>query len=235
MAHPVRYLIALLSLANVLSAQGPRAGDQALRFTVFSVKPIAGLLFVPRPAESPEHLVFYPTARSPRYNYLGVMPLRFIDGASGAVVAEAVLPPDIHDALLLFTALEPASAPPGKPAKGLRYQISVLDDGFVHHASGGLAIINLSGLELTGRIGMTDITLKAGLNPAVPVGHSAKILFRTTLKGRSYQSYADTLQLQNRERALLILFPPFSKGSFEVQWRMLVDQPPAPPTSAAGR
>ena len=58
----------------------------------------------------------------------------------------------------------------------------------------------------------------------VTVGRTANIVLRTTFKQRSYQSYATTLQLSAKQRALLILFPPFYKGSLEVQSRMLVDE-----------
>jgi hypothetical protein len=234
MAHPLRHLIALTALTVAVLAQPPPPADQPLRFTVFSAQPIAGLGFAPRPGVAATKLVFYPTARSPRYEYRGPMPLRFTDAASGAVVAEAVVPPEIHDALLLFAAVEPAPAAAGKPANGLRYQVSVLDDSAMRHASGGLAIINFSGLELSGTIGKTDVTLKPGLNSTMPVSRTAKILLRTTLKGRSFQSYAGDLMLKKNERALLILFPPFYKGSLEVQSRLLVDEPPTPARPPSG-
>ena len=193
---------------------------------------------MPSVRAAPQKLVFYPTARSPRYEFRGVMPLRFAD-ATGAVVAEATVPPEMHDVLLLFAAVEtPSTAAPAKeggPPGGLRYQISVLDDGAARHGSGGLAVINLSGLALSGKVDGKDVTLKAGLNPTLPIGRSAKILLRTTFKARSYQSYADTVELKKSERALLILFPPFYKGSLEVQSRLLVDEPPAPPAPASSR
>ena len=70
------------------------------------------------------------------------------------------------------------------------------------------------------------------LNPTMKVSRTAKIMLRTTLKGRSFQSYAEDLKLKKDERALLILFPPFYKGSLEVQSRLLIDEPPEPPAPA---
>ncbi|MSU22931.1 MAG: hypothetical protein EXS32_03810 [Opitutus sp.] len=211
-------------------AQTPRLSEQSVRFTVFSSRPVTGLTYVPRTGIAPTKLVLYPTARSPRYDYRGAMPLRLTDTTTGAVVAEAVIPPEIHDALLLLAPIEPV------PATGLRYRVSVLDDGAARHGTGGLTIINFSGLVLAGSVGKTDVTLKDGLNPTLAVGRSAKVMLRTMVKGRSFQSYAATLQLSGKERALLILFPPFYKGSLEVQSRLLVDEPPVPPAMpAAGR
>src|SRR5436305_1694206 len=104
MADARRYLILGLVLAGLGRAQPAPA---VVRFSVFSLRPVEGLVFSPKPAGGPQPVLFYPTARSPRYEYRGAMPLRFTDAASGAVVAEATVPPEIHDALLLFSAIEP--------------------------------------------------------------------------------------------------------------------------------
>ena len=228
MAHALRYLTVLLAFGTTLAAQAPRAAEQAFHFTVFSARPLADLTFGPRAGAPPVKLVFYPTARSPRYEFRGAPPLRLVEGPSGAVVAEAVVPPDIREALLLLTPIEPAPADSTGSWRtaGLRYRVAVLDDGAARHGPGGLAIINFSGLALSGIVGRSEVTLKDGLNPTLAVGRSAKVQFRTPFKGRSYQSYADTVELNKNERALLILFPPFYTGSLEVQSRLLIDEPP---------
>jgi hypothetical protein len=225
-------LALLLCVAAEGIAQAPR--EPMVRFTVFSPKPITDLAFVPRAKAEPQKVQFYPTARSPRYEYRGAMPVRFTDGTTGAVVAEATIPSTISDALLLFTPVEgEGSANAGTSQKSaMRYQIAVLDDGAARHGAGGLAIINLSGLTLSGTVNKENVTLKAGLNPTMPVGNSAKVTLHTALKGKPYRSYADTVQLGRNQRALLILFPPFYKGSLEVQSRLLIDQPPAAPKAA---
>jgi len=225
-------LLLLVSLAcrGVGSAFAADPGAAAaVRFTVFSVQPIRDLSFIPRANTAPVKVVFQPTARSVRQEFRGAGPLRFVDATTGDVVAEAVIPPTIRDALLLFSPLD-AKASAGTK---LRYQIAVLDDGAARHGPGGLAIINLSGLALTGTIGAEKVTLKAGLNPTLAIGRSAAVTLTTTFKGRRYRSYAATVALGRSERALLILFPPFNPGSLEVQPRLLVDQPPG--SAAAGR
>lgn len=215
--------IALLAFAFAprAPAQTPRAAEQAGRFTVFSARPVADLGFTPRAGAPRQPVVFYPTARSPRYDYRSAMPLRFTDGPSGAVVASVTIPPDIRDALLLFTPIKPI------PASSLRYQVAVLDDSALRHGAGALMVINLSGLALSGTVGNQDVTLTAGLNPPLATASSAKIVLRTSAGGRTYQAYAGALQLKKNERALLILFPPFYQGSHEVQSRLLVDDPTA--------
>jgi hypothetical protein len=223
MAHALRYLILLGAIVGWAQAQAPVA---AVRFTVFSARPVSDLSFLPRAGAAPQKTVFYPTARSPRYEFRGAMPIRFTD-ATNRVVAEATVPAGIRDALLLFTPIEPA------PTAGLRFQVSVLDDGVLRHGPGGLAIINLSGLALSGVVGSNAVVLKPGLNPTLAIGSSTKINFRASLKNRTYQSYADTVELGRNQRALLILFPPYYKGSLEAQSRLLLDEPP--PAVPAGK
>ena len=228
MAYSLRYLIAaLLAIgAGVLSPARAASAEPAVRFTVFASRAASGLIFTPRLGQPAVPLVCYPTARSPRYEYRGPMPLRFQDAKSGAVVAEATVPPAITEALLLLVPVEPA------PATGLRYQVFVLDDSSARQAPGSLALINFSGMELSGTIDGQAVNLTAGLNPVQTIGRSAALALRTTVKGRSYQAYAGKVELKNAERALLLLLPPFYKGSLEVQSRLLVDTPPRSPTPA---
>ncbi len=157
------------------------------------------------------------------------MPLRFYDETTGGVVAEAVIPPEIKEALLLFSPIEPA------PPSGLRYRIAVLDEAGLRRSPGGLTIINLSGFALTGTVGKETVALEAGLNPTIAVAAATKVILRTSAKGRAVQSYADTLPLKKNERALLILFPPFYKGSQEVQSRLLVDALAAAPVGTPAK
>jgi hypothetical protein len=227
--------------ALLLMLLGPTARGQgttpapAVRFTVFAPQPIKDLAFTPRPNAPNQTVQFQSTARSPRYEYRGAMPLRFVDATSGAVVAEANIPAGLRDALLLFTPIEPAAArtPAADAQPPRRYQIAVLDDGAARHNAGGLAIINLSGLTLTGTVNTEKVALKGGLNPTIPVGRSAEIALSTVSQKRTYQAYAGTATLGRNERALLILFPPFYKGAHEVQSRLLLDQPPGVGTGTA--
>lgn len=220
---------ALFAPALTAKGQAPRAAEQAGRFTVFAARPVADLGFAPRAGAARLPVVFYPTARSPRYEYRSAMPLRFTDGSSGAVVASVTIPPDIREALLLFSPVDPA------PTTGLRYQVAVLDDSALRHGAGSLVVINLSGLDLSGTLGNQEVNLTAGLNAPMPAGASAKLVLRTAAGGRSFQAYAGELQLKKNERALLLLWPPFYKGSQEVQSRLLVDNPTALAAAAPAR
>jgi hypothetical protein len=217
-------LIAAACAAFTLFGQRVQAQPpvQEVRFSVFCLQRVSDVSFVPRPNAAPQKLVFQSTARSARSEYRGPMPLRFFDATSGEIVAEANVPVGMTHALLLFTPIDLSKTVAG----GLRFQIAVLDDSSARHGPGGLAIINLSGLALSGKVNSESVSLKPGLNPTIAVGSAARVVLTTTLKKRTFQSYARTLALKPNERALLILFPPFYAGGNEVQSRLLVDEPP---------
>jgi hypothetical protein len=212
-------LCPLLGLQDV-GAAAP-APVQSVRFTVFSLRPVTDVAFQGRGNAAPEKLRFFPALRSSRYEYRGPMPLRFVDPETRAVVAEAIVPPGVHDALLLFSPIAAGAAGAGK----LRYQVAVVDDGTARHGVGGLAIINLSGLSLSGTVNDRAVVLQPGLNPTIAVGGAAQVRFTTVFKQRPYESYSGAVKLGRDERALLILFPPFYPGALEVQSRLLLDRP----------
>ena len=150
-----------------------------------------------------------------------------VAGANGAAtdtksMAEVTFAPTIHEAFLLFEPMMP-------PAKdGVRYRVYVLDDSAVRQPPGTLTLVNLSGLPLNGAAGRSFVNLRDTLVAPFAVGRSAKVELRVPYAGRSYQAYADTVELEAGERALLILFPPFRPGSLEVQSRLLIDRPAEP-------
>jgi hypothetical protein len=217
-------LFLLCVLASLGAVAQPGSNYPLVRFTVFAAKGPAELGFVPRPGAAPQKLQFYPTARSPRYEYRGPLPLRILDLNNGQVVAEAAIVPGTSDVLLLLTPL--AADATGAAGSKLRYQVAVLDDGAIRHGPGGLVIVNLSGLELSGTVGKEAVTLKPGFNPPLTLAAATKVAFTSSFKGRPYPAYSGTVTLKRNERALLLLFPPFYKGSLEVQSRLLIDTPP---------
>lgn len=213
-------------MALVPIAMGQLLSEVTVRFSVFSAEPIEDVWFVPKPEAPKAPVIFYPTARSPRYTYQGGNPLRFYriraDGGEWEeTVGEILIPAEVKDALLLFSPVTSAVRP--------QYRVYLIDDGIARHAPGAIGIVNFSDLPLSGVIAGKEATLKAGLNPPFRIGRSAKVILRTAFRGRSYQAYADTIDLGPVERALLILFPPYRTGSLEVQSRLLIDETPARP------
>ena len=233
--------------------------ERTLQFTVFSPNPIAGLVFRPRPDGPAKAIVFYPTARSPRYEYRGSNSLRFyqaptptpaqagpkpasLPGATQRVplwdnpggdddlvpnsscVAEVDLPPGLQHAFLLFQLI------PSAPGRSLRYHVQILDDSTNRGEARTVSIVNLSGLALHGKIGEREVSLPGGMTAPLFVGRATAIELRTPFKQRAFPAYVDTIELKPGERGLLILFPPFRPGSLEVQFRLLLDEPPSVPS-----
>lgn len=161
-------------------------------------------------------LQFYPTERSPRYQYRGPLPLEFVNAKTGQIVATVSPPLEMKHPLFIFS-----------PRSGSdRFDVFVIDDSAAGMGPKGLTILNFSNMEHTGSVGKTNITVGKGLNPAIPMDGSARIQLRTQFQGRSFPSFLDNLSFKPGQRVLLVLLPPFYKGALDVQARVLVDEPP---------
>ncbi len=189
-----------------------------LRFTVFSPRPLGEAAYVAAPGQAPTRLRFYPLARSPRYDYRGPAPLRFIAPRDRALLAEAEIPAGVAHALIVLLPEEKADGP---------WRTIVLDDGEMRFRAGQLVLVNLSGLELEGTLNERPLKPQPGPNSALPVPRTSQLVLRTVSRGASYQALATDLNLAEGERALLLLLPPLRSGTFAVQHRLLVDRPAA--------
>lgn len=212
-------LISWLVCVTAVAAQTASSAARQVSFTVFSAQPVTQLAYRPRPGAVPVALDFYPTARSPQYTYNGPPALQIIESGTGSVVAEVMLPAGIRKALFIFSEVESA------PTRGVRYRVQVMDDSMQRHEAGTLLILNFSGLPLAGTLNGRPVILRKGFNEPMRVGDSAAIELRTPFKTRSYQAYAETLSAGKSGRALLLLLPPYRRGSLEVQSRVLLDAP----------
>lgn len=234
MAIPLRYLVVRAVLATSLSLalrlQAEPLPALELRFTVFAPSQLTGLAYVAEstPTQKIVPVVFYPTARSPVYVYRGAAPLQFVDLQSKTVVAIAEIPLEMHQPLLIFFPHSPS------PGSGLRYEVYVHDDAPTRHTAGGLAILNFSGMEITGKIGRQVVELQRGFSGPYQVGKSVRVSFRIHIDNVAYQAYADTIRMGPDGRALLVLLPPFYKGSYEAQSRVLLDEPVQKPEKTKG-
>lgn len=217
MAHALRHLIAICFVLIVVPhAPAQQSGQIKIRFAVFSAQPVEGLAFI-SPTGSLVPLKFDPFARSARHAYSGVSPVRFVDFATKAVVAEAVVPLGYREPLFLFSAL------PAGNTLGLRYKIAVLDDSAASLPPGHFVILNLSGLKLAGTFDKSVFEVNEGLNAPVPFAASATLTLYAVSRGTRVQSFVDTLKPVRSRRLLLLLLPPARKGALQVQSRALVD------------
>lgn len=220
-AHGRRgWLAAAVAWACAWSAGALRGASPAvtLRFTVFSPRPPGEAAYVAAPGQAPTRLRFYPLARSPRYDYRGPAPLRFIAPRDLALLAEAEIPAGLTSALIILLSDEKVAG---------RWRTIVLDDGDARFRAGQLVLVNLSGLELEGTLNERPLKPVPGSNPPLPVPRTSQLVLRTSARGATYQALTTELNLAEGERALLLLLPPLRAGTFAVQHRLLVDRPAA--------
>ncbi|MBM3865719.1 MAG: hypothetical protein FJ381_07430 [Verrucomicrobia bacterium] len=188
----------------------------SLRFAVFSPRPPSEAAYVAAPGQAPTRLRFHPLARSPRYEYRGPAPLRFVNPRDRALLAEAELPAGVANTLIVLL--------PDEKAAG-RWRTIVLDDGETRFRAGQLVLVNLSGLDLDGTLNNRPLKPGPGPNAALPVPRTSQLVLRTSVRGAAYQALATELNLGEGERALLLVLPPLRPGTFAVQHRLLVDRP----------
>lgn len=218
-------LMLALGLSAALGATEP-APLPTVHFSVFSLRPIPGLAFLPGGEHAPEPIELYPTARSSLASYRGPMPVRLVSTITGAALAEVWIPSTITRALIVL-------APDRGAASGGPWVPFVVDDDLPLSRAVRFTLLNLSGLSLRGRINAQAFAIRAGLNPIPGVSGHIRLELRAALKDRDYHSYGDALTIAAAERALLILFPPYYRGSLEVQARMLREETPPGSTGAS--
>jgi len=228
---PLHRLIALpgAMLALCLSAAlgAPEATlPSTVHFSVFALRPVPGLAVLPSDDHPPQPIQLYPTARSSLVSYRGPMPVRLVNMITGNALAEVWIPPTITRALIVV-------APGNGPESGGHLVPHLVDENPPSSGTVRLTVLNLSGLSLRGWINARPMAIRAGLNPIPGVSGTARLELRAVLKEREYHSYADAVTLTAAERSLLILFPPYYRGSLEVQARMLREEMPPNSTGAS--
>lgn len=240
MDFTVRTLISLAGFALGMDAAGqPRPADAPplvrLAFTCYAIELLSEpLSFVAESGGAPVPVTFYRAGRSPRYDYVGPMPIRFFasmasDGSepdaarsaeNAVILAEADVPPGVREALFL---LVPAPSDPARPgARPLR--VLVLDDSAAAFPPRRLRVYNGSGRWLRARFDERESMLPPGLAPQMAADSSMQVELRTQARGRSYLSYRGTIELGRDARALLIILPSRYPDSPEVEVRVLRDE-----------
>ncbi len=198
---------------------------QQVEFSVYCMQRIEGLKFTNAEGRT-KALRFYSSSRSPKYQYRGTSPIKIFRErvVSGALqptaieripVAEAQILPSARQLLLVFIA-DP------RPA-GLQYIVYSFDDSLANLPAGYVAIFNLSGFTLHGSIGSRPVLLKAGPSISYPLrGDFTDLRFGTYFGDRFRQTYLSPVILTDNQRAILFFYPPYLKGSPEIQPRLLI-------------
>lgn len=224
------WLAPWLALGAVLSDR-PDAPQKevSLRFTVFGLSAVEGLVYRAAPDGPPRALQFHSAYRSARYDYRGGERLCFYDGSAvvadphAAPVATYAVPEGVADLLLLFL---PRRAP---TTDGLLYDVYGVDDGLGRAPAGHFTTINVSGREYVAHHSGESITIPRGVGAV----HAARGRVSLALAAQVGEAWLATgkheFNLAARDRVTLIFFPSASGTSVYPIIRRLVDSVPREP------
>jgi hypothetical protein len=160
------------------------------------------------PYKGPEVIVFFeeepaPTAQNP-------------NAVSRTTVAATRVPKGVEEVMFLF------SENKQYPEKGLKYDIQWVDTSEKYIVPGHVTIYNTLPIEFKGAAGKKAnkgkiIKASPGINPAIDIYPQATLLLTLESKVDGLlRVYEDTISCGEKERILLILFPPRFPGSLDI-------------------
>ena len=228
--HRLLALIFTLSIQPLaLSAQIEE--DPILRadFTVYSLKRPSDISFINGDRKSATPVTFYSSSRSEKYTYEGPNPIIFFKETPAPTetdtypvqrkkVAEIALPGSGGEFLFIFF--------PTEGSEDESYRIYPLDDSTSAFPFGAIRLFNATQFTLEGILGRERIRLEPGPSKAYRVNS-----YKTTLglgfryNDKFHQSFNSPLELETDARGLMMIFPPFVKGSAIVQTRFIRESP----------
>jgi hypothetical protein len=220
--RPLIFLTGLmvLTLARPLRAAAGEPPRQ-LQFTIFATGRLPDLVYqiAARPVPRFAPVMLFPSSRSPVYHYEGWDDLCLFEAGSRRLLARAEVPRSISRALLIV-------APwPQAPPAGPSHRVYVFDDSTTHLPPGTLGILNMSGFRLAGAWGAQPLDLEQGYRGPFPCHETVAVQLAVTVRSRRYQAFADRLSAGAGQRGILILLPPYRRGSVEIQYRLLLEEP----------
>ena len=214
---------------SVLSAQAEEAPIINVDFTVYSMQRLKALHFLHGDRAESSPLTFYSSARSEKYQYEGVNPIIFFketpaptpenpDAVTRNKVAEVNIPTPGGEYLFIFFS--------DYRGDQEAYKIYPLNDSTQALPYGAIRLFNATSFTLEGVLGKERIKLEPGPSKFYRVGNGLVSLGLGFRHGdKFHQSFNSPLELNNDARGLMMIFPPFVKGSAVVQTRFLKETP----------
>lgn len=194
-------------------------------FSVYSLSRLEGIKFVNGDRDGAIPVSFYSSSRSEAYTYSGPSPIIFFteEPAPTADSAEAVrrikvaeidIPVPRGEFLFIFF--------PDDTQDKESYRIFPLDDSTRAHPYGSIRLFNATPYTLEGVLGSERIRLRPGPGEFYRMrGNSVSLGLGFQHDGKFHQSFNSPLHLDDDSRGLMMLFPPFVKGSAILQTRFL--------------
>ena len=229
LTEPARRVLAQLCLVlgSAFSAMAQIDEEPIVKaeFTVYSLHRLSDLHFVDGDRKGSSPLTFYSSARSNTYEYEGINPIIFFredpspttenpTAVKRVKVGEVTLPPGRGRYLLIFF--------PDKDTEAEDYHVYPLDDSTSALPYGCLKLFNATPYTLEGIVGRERVQLKPGPSGSFRMqGSSISVGLGFSYEGTFHQSYNSPIRLNKESRGLMMIFPPFVKGSAIVQTRLL--------------
>ena len=233
----ISVLIASLTVGLAIPTAGVNAQEPTEEvpiikadFTVYSLKRLKDLKFIHGDKQGASALEFFSSAKSKLYEYEGPNPIIFFretpaptkedpNAVNRTKVAELTLPQEGGEFLFIFF--------PDYSSDNEKYQIYPLDDSKSELPNGSIRLFNATSFQLEGVFGQNKINLAPGPSEAYRLpGNSMSLGLGIRYEGKFHMSYNGPLNLEANSRGLMMLYPPFVKGSAILQTRYLRDSEP---------
>ncbi|MFP4156610.1 MAG: hypothetical protein ACLFU4_03245 [Opitutales bacterium] len=223
-------LLGLISLP-LLHGQTGEENEPVIRakFTVYSLERFEGLKYLQGDRSTAASVNFFSSSRSPVYEYEGPNPIVFFKEFAGPkaseagdlrrrVVGQISIPEPGGEYLFIFF--------PDSQGGDDRYAIYPLPDSPRELPYGTIRFFNATSFTLHGIVGGDRVRFPPGPSEPFRVrGGQLSVGFGFTHEGKFHQSFNSPLNLESGARGLLMIFPPFVKGSAILQTRFLQDHP----------
>lgn len=220
-------LTGMVALSNAQDQEVPIVRAD---FTVYSLQRLQDLHYLNGDLKSSTPMTFYSSSRSTEYHYEGPNPLIFFkeipaptpedpNAVSRKKVGQVTLPEAGGKLLMIFF--------PKRDSKEEDYSVYPLDDSTAALPYGAIRLFNATPYTLEGVLGKDRINLAPGPGKAYRVNSTKTSLgLGIRHEGKFHQSFNSPLQLLKDSRGLMMIFPPFVKGSAIVQTRFITEKKP---------
>ena len=227
--HKFRHFITLVAISMATSITDAALPDEKpiikADFTVYSLKRLNGLKFLPSAGEDSHAINFYSSARSPIYKYVGTNPIVFFrespaptpenpEAVKREKVAEVNIPESGGEYLLLFFSQK------NTEAEVLR--IYPLADSTRDLPTGTMRFFNATTYTYEGILDGKRVKIPPGPSKYFRVsGRTFSLGLAFSHNGKFHQSFNSPVNMDTTARGLFMIYPPFVKGSAIVQTRFL--------------
>ncbi len=227
-AHWPLCLLGILAV-SLLNAQNGAEEQPIIKadFTVYSLERLSGLNYLQGDRVTGTAINFFSSSRSPVYEYEGVNPIVFFTeeadptavdtgGIRRRAVAQVNLPMPGGRYLFIFFR--------DTRTDGEEYLVYPLPDSTRDLPFGTIRFFNATPFTLEGLVGGDRVQFTPGPSQHFRVsGGKLSVALGFSHEGKFHRSFNSPLDLESDARGLLMIFPPFVKGSAILQTRYLRD------------